>query len=555
MEQPPQPESESVPEIIVRWWAGTLGWLRQLWARTSPRLRSASAALGRAGARTGALLARFLPRLSSATQPQGSGVITAEHDDDAASIIGRINTAEEIDLVLMVPRSARGLRDSTVWPHIAAHVRRNGIMLSVVAARRSVRLAVADNGLRVAGSLRALRRQRSRRLRLGAREFELSGLRVLGLVRWLAVPVIVAAGIGAVCYSVPTAEIVIVPPSEPFAQTATVRVDAVADEADLEAGVLPGVTVRQTFSIVLVTGTTGRVDVGDERAAVDLRVENGGDAPVLIAAETFVVTENGVGFVVDEETTVDAGATVTITATAERAGEIGNVEGGETWTLSGAPDSVIVTNRGAATGGTDRAAPAVAIEDVERLRAQASDVLVRVGARQLEASVEDAKVLTETAIVTIVGEEPFQNLGEAVDTFLMEFSAVVSGLTIPRADAEAFGAALLLKALPEGRALLPGTTTVEFSDDRTYAAGEVTLTLTATGLVFDLFEPSLIQDGLTGARPESAASAIQERLGLEEAPRVSLLPDWLPWIWLPQRGGQISITFEGPSVDEDEESE
>ena len=555
MEQPPQRESESIPEIIVRWWAATLDQVRRAWASISPPLRSASAATGRAAIRTGGLLGRFLPRLSSATPPLGSGVITAEHDDDAASIIGRIDTAEEIDLVLMVPRSARGLRDSAVWPHIAAHVRRNGITLSVVAARRAVRLAVADNGLRVAGSLRALRRQRSRRLRLGAREFELSGLRVLGLVRWLAVPVVVAAGVGAVCYSVPTAEIVIVPPSEPFVQTALVRVDAVADEADLDAGVLPGVTVRQTFSIVLVTGTTGSVDVGDERAVIELRVENEGDAPVLIAAETFVVTENGIGFTVDEETAVAAGEVVTIAATAQRAGESGNVEGGETWTLSGAPGSVIVTNRRAATGGTDRAVQAVALEDVERLRAQASEVLLRVGARELEASVEDAKVLTETAIVTILGEEPFQNLGEAVDTFLMEFSAVVSGLTIRRADAEQFGEALLRRALPEGLALLPGTTTVEFSDDRSYAAGEVTLTLTATGLVFDLFERSLIQDGLTGARPDSAASALQERLGLEETPRVSLLPDWLPWIWLPQRGGQISITFEGPSVDEAEEAE
>ncbi|HJM76175.1 MAG TPA: baseplate J/gp47 family protein [Dehalococcoidia bacterium] len=482
-------------------------------------------------------------------------MITAEHDDDAASIIGRIDTAEEIDLVLMVPRSARGLRNSAVWPHIAAHVRRNGIALSVVAARRLVRMAVADNGLRVAGSLRALRRQRSRRLRLGAREFELSGFRVLGLVSWLTVPVVVAAGVGAVGYSVPTAEIVIVPPSEPFEQTASARVDAVADEADLDAGLLPGVTVRQTFSMVLVTETTGSVDVGDEHAVVDLRVDNQGETPVLIAAETFVTTENGVGFVVDGEAAVGAGEVVTITATAQRAGEIGNVEGGETWTLSGASDSVIVTNRRAATGGTDRAVQAVAIQDVERLRAQASGVLLRVGARKLEESVEGAKVLTETAIITILGEEPFQNLGEAVDTFLMEFSAVVSGLTIPRADAEAFGAALLREALPEGRALLPSTTTVEFSDDRSYVAGEVTLTLTATGLVFDLFEPSLIHDGLTGARPESAASALQERLGLEETPRVTLLPNWLPWIWLPQRGGQISITFEGPAVDEDEEAE
>lgn len=563
MEQPPQREAEPVTEVIrrwsamvaaavARWWAAAAGWLRRAWAAASPRVRRTLQVIGLVFVGAGLALSRIVPRLSSTALPPGAGMIVAEHDDDAASIIGRIDTAEEIDLVLMVPRSARGLRDSTAWPHVAAHVRRHGISLGVVAARRAVRLAAADNGLRAAGSLKALRRQRSRRLRVGAREFELSGFRVFGFVRWLAVPVIFAAAAGGICYSVPSAEIVIVPPSEAFARTTSARVDAVADEADIDEGVLPGVTVRQTFSIVLATGTTGTAEVGDERATVNLRVQNDGDAPVLIAAETFVVNENGIAFSVDEEATVPAGETVTVVATAERAGEIGNLDAGETWTLSGAPDSVNVTNPGAAEGGTNREVPAVAIEDVERLRALASEVLIRVGARQLEATVESGTVLTETAIVTILGEDPFENLGATVDVFLMEFSAVVSALTIPHDDAEAFGEALLRAALPAGKGLLPGTTTVKFSDDRSYEAGEVELTLTATGLVFDLFEPSLIQEGLTGARPSTAAAALQQRLGLAEAPSVSLRPDWLPWIWLPQRGGQISITFEGPPVDDDE---
>ena len=566
MQQQPQREPEPVTAVIRRWSAlvgdvlqraatAIARRLARAWAAFSPFARRALELIGRVFVGAGYALWRRTPRLRSTARPQGLGVIVAQHDDDAASIIGRIDTAEEVDLVLVVPRSARGLRDETAWPHIAAHVRRHGIALGVAAARRSVRLTAADNGLRAAGSLRALRRQRTRRLRVGAREFELSGFRLFGFVRWLTVPLVFAGAAAGICYSVPSAEIVIVPPSQVFARTVAVRIDPVADGTDVAGGVLPGVTVRQTFSIVLATDTTGSTDVGDEPATVELRVQNGGDAPLLIAAGAFVVNENGIAFTVDEETAVPAGEAVTVVATAERAGEIGNLDAGETWTLSGVPESVNVTNPGPAQGGTNRAVAAVAIEDVERLRALASEVLIRVGARQLEATVESGTVLTETAIVTLLGEEPFENLGAAVDVFLMEFSAVVSALTISHADAEAFGEQLLRAALPAGQALLPGTTKVEFGDDRSYEAGEVALTLTATGLVFDLFEPALIQEGLTGARPSTAAAALQQRLGLVEAPSISLRPQWLPWVWLPQRGSQISITFDGPPVAEEEDAE
>jgi hypothetical protein len=484
----------------------------------------------------------------------GAGVIVATADDDAASVIGRIDTADEVDLVLMVPRSVRGLRDVSAWPHVAAHVRRRGIELGVVAARREVRALAADNGLRTAGSVRALRRQRTRTVRVGAREFPLPRLRPLGALRWLAPPVAVALAIGGVYYTLPAAEIVIVPPAEPFSGSSTARVDAVADEADAAAGVLPGVTVRLTFSIVLATGTTGSAELSDEAATVTLRLRNEGEAPVRVAEDALAATEHGLAFRVVAETDVAPGETVTVDALAERLGEIGNIDADQLWALSGVPDTLAVTNPLAAAGGTNRTVAAVALEDVERLRALAPDVLQRVGGRRLAADVESGTVFTETAIITILGEDPFANLDQPEETFLMEFTAVVSAISVPHEQAAAFGEELLRASLPPGMALLPGTTEVEFDEERTYRSGVVQVGLTATGLAFELYEATAVQEGLKGARPSEAARLLQERLGLEELPRVTIEPEWLPWIWLPRRGSQIAITFDGPSQDSEDEA-
>lgn len=560
MDEPPRGET---PQTLVgsligtlrRWRNATSAWTRanvvpatrRIADFAGPPLRATFESIGRVLVAASLAVWRRLPRIRSAAAAAGTGVIVATADDDAASVIGRIDTADEVDLVLMVPRSVRKLRDAAAWPHVAAHVRRRGIELGVVAARRDVRALASDNGLRTAGSARALRRQRIRTLRIGAREFQLPRMRALGALRWLVPPALVAVGIGAACYTLPTAQIVIVPPAEPFSGSAVARVDAVADKADAAAGVLPGVTVRLTFSIVLATGTTGSTELGDEPATVELRLRNEGDAPVRVAEDALAATEDGITFRVAVETDIPAGETATVDALAERPGEIGNVDADQLWVLSGAPRTLDVANPSAASGGTNRTVAAVALEDVERLRALAPDVLARVGGRRLVEAVESGTVFEETVIITIMGEDPFANLDQPEETFLMEFTAVVSALSVPHEQAKAFGEELLRASLPEGMALLPRTTTVEFDDDRTYEAGEIRLSLTATGLAFELFEPSAMQGGLKGARPDDAARTLQERLGLAERPRVTIEPDWLPWIWLPRRGSQIAITFEGPS--------
>ena len=476
--------------------------------------------------------------------------IVADRDDDLATVMGRIDFADDAELVLIVPRAARALRDPGVWPRMAAHARRRGISLGVVAARRDVRSHAQDSGLEAAGSLRALRRPRFRRVRVGAREFDLPRLRPFRALRWLALPALAGALFVTACYVVPSAEIVIVPPAEPFTRSTLVRIDPVADEPDLELRVILGITVRRTVTTVMATEATGTTEIGDTRASVQLLIANNGAAAAALRADTRVVSDGGIAFTTDEAVTVPAGESLAVVATAERAGTIANLDAQETWSLSGGAETLRVTNPQAADGGTDLSVPAIAAEDADRLRSMALDVLSRAGGRELERTVETGAAFPETVTVAILGEESFGHIGEAAATLMMEFTAIVSGLVLPDEHARAFGEALLVAALDEGVALLPGTTTVELAPAHTFQGGALSLRLVATGLVAELFDPSDVRDDLTGARPAEAARVLQDRLGLDIEPRVTLHPDWLPWLWLPRRGSRISITLAGPPESE-----
>ena len=537
-----RPAAERALAALVRWW------------------RAAVARLRRA---IDAVRAWFAERRRRAARQRLPGVlIVAGRDDDLASVIGRVDTAEDIDLMLVVPRAARRLREPGVWPRLAAHVRRRGITLGVVAARRDVRHNAQASGLMAARSLRALRalrRARPRRVRVGAREFDLPSIRPGRLLRWLAPAAMLAAAFVTACYMVPSAEIVIVPPAEPFTRTATVRIDPVAGQPDLARGVVPGITVRLTITSVLATETTGSAEVGEERAAVELLIANEGEAVVGVAAGTLIVNESGIPFSTVEAVTVPAGESLTVPASAERPGAAGNLEADESWSVAGVPATLQVTNPRAASGGTDVTVRAVAAEDIDRLRALAPTVLTRVGARELERTVESGTIFPETVTVAILGQEPLARVGEPADTLLVEFTAVVSALVAPDEQAHAYGEALLVSELPDGVALLPGATAVELGAGRRFEAGELRVELTVTGLVAELFDPAEWRDDLRGTRPAAAAELLRQRLDLAQEPEITIHPDWLPWrrlppelpgwwrwLRLPGEAGRIAIVFAGP---------
>ena len=52
---------------------------------------------------------------------------------------------------------------------------------------------------------------------------------------------------------------------------------------------------------------------------------------------------------------------------------------------------------------------------------------------------------------------------------------------------------------------------------------------------------------LTGATTASASALLSNAIELEAPPEIKLLPEFIPWRWLPRRADRISIRLAGPA--------
>jgi hypothetical protein len=385
-------------------------------------------------------------------------------------------------------------------------------------------------------------------LRVGDREFLVPRIAWGGVIRGaLLVAGLWVVGLVA-CNTIPSAEIVIVPASVETTVSSRVRLSPITDTPDLEQTmpVQPATSFRHTFTHTIAIVTSGEVEVPDEPATVVLEFANETAGDLLVSAGAQIDDENGIGFATDADITVPAAGTATISATAIQAGTTGNVPSDTLILSDDLPRGVAVTNPASADGGTDQFVAAVTEEDVERATAVEDEVLRRVGARDLAAAVTDGTVFPQTVSVSILTKEPLSNPGDPADTFLVEYTAVVSALMVTEEQAEQTAEALLLRDLAPGQALLPNSSTATLTETRVEGP-TVTALLTATGLVADLIDTTVLREAVSGDSPGEAREEIQAMLALQSSPQIDLRPGFIPWRWLPRNADRITITYAGPA--------
>lgn len=476
-----------------------------------------------------------------------SAVIVATADDDVASVVGRIDIADAPEVILVVRRDVRALRRPTAWPHIAAHVRRRGIELAVVSPRSDVRAHARANGLRSSRTPGGLRPQRYYISALGQ---DL----VIPPVPWGRIVrgsmIVVALGtIGVVgCYRVPSAQVTIIPASEEISASDEARPNAVVERSDLATQTILVDTVRRQVFTAVTTTTTGEVEVGDERALLEVSFANSSARVVQVPMGTRLSTDEGIAFLTDEDLDVPAAGLASVSATADLPGVDGNVGANALTNIDGeVPAGIILSGSTAGAGGTNRLTAAVSQDDVDRVRAIAGGVLDRIAIGTLEQAVAEDELgtlLPSSVSAAIFSEQPVQLLEEPSDIFVVEYVITASGLVVSDRQARDYGELLVLRDLPEGLALLPGsvTATVTPLPDR----GRVSIT--ATGRVAELSQIAVTANQITGMRPEAAQNLLQRELSLSEPPEIRISPDFLPWIWLPRRAQSIEVVIGSPEL-------
>ncbi len=482
-----------------------------------------------------------VPRRRRGPRLPGAATIIADRDDDANAIIGRIDEASEVALLLVVPRRAHVLREAMQWPRIAAYVRQRGLQLRVLASRGDVRQHARNAGLPAARTVRGLRPRRALRIPFGSREFLLRAPPIGPFVRAaLFAAALFVIGFAA-CSYIPSASILISPPAETLTVTSRVRLSPLG-ETDLGLGVVAVDAVQTEVVFVVSTRSTGVDTVGERRARTALTFTNSGEADLVLPIGTPVETRDGVTFTTDGSVSVAAGSSAGVGATALEPGSAGNVPADSLTRLTGFPDTLTVANI-AAGGGTDIAVPVVSADDVAAVAEIADTVLRRAGERELLRTITDGTVFTETVSVVILSQTPLADVGDPTEVFMMEYTAVANAFVLTDEDAKRIAQQLLQGKLPDGMALLPDTAEASIGEASAFDGSRLTVDLTVTGRASPLFDPAVLRGQLTNVTPGVAAERLREELALTSEPHIAVHPGWIPGLRMPRRSDRISITL------------
>ena len=538
-----------VRDGLLRAWDELTAALEDLAARVGAQRRRAAAK--RRAAREEAAAAREAgerdaPRRRRGPRLPGAATVVAEREDDARAIIGRIDAASEVELLLVVPRRSHALRNAVEWLRIAAYVHQRGIQVRVLASRGDVRQHAADAGLPAARTVRGLRPRRALRIPFGSREFLLRAPSIGPFVRAaLLAGAVFLIGLAA-CTYIPSASILVSPPAETLSVTTRVRLSPLG-ETDLGVGVIAVDSVQVEVTFVVSAASTGLATVGDKHARAGLTFTNNGDADLVLPIGTPVESVDGVRFTTDRSVSIAPGSSSVVGATAIEPGTTGNVPADSLTQLTGFPPTLTVTNI-AAGGGTDIEVSVVSPDDVITVANLADAALRRAGERELLRSITDGTVFSETISAVILGQTALDEVGAATEVFSMEYSAVANAFVLTDEDAQRVAQQLLQSRLPDGMALLPDTAEATIDEIHSFDGSRLTIDLTATGRGSPLFDPASLHGQLTNVSPAVAAQRLREELGLSRDPHITVHPGWIPGLRMPRRSDRISITLVSPEA-------
>ncbi len=366
------------------------------------------------------------------------------------------------------------------------------------------------------------------------------------ILAWaMFIGVFVAFGAAAIL-TVPSAQIVLIPHSEPINITTYVALDS-----DLEKIDVVGARVPATYVSVQVEGnaqvaTTGKKAIPSSTSKGAVVFINQLGIPINIPKGTAVRT-SAFGTVIRYFTTADVtvpggfGAQVEAPIEAMEPGEFANVPANLINEVEGvAAISVKVTNSQPTSGGGSLEAPAVTQEDRDRVRSQLLQQLVQDAYIQMQNGLEDQEFIpAESLFVSEVLDETYDRfVTEEAPVLSLQMQVTVLGLKVDMQEANALVYADMVSRVPEGYELIADKLAFKRGEIilPADANGDILMQMSGTGYVAARFDQDQIRRDIAGKSVDDAANYLARELPLQVGPDIDVKPGWLGRVpWLPLR--------------------
>lgn len=489
-------------------------------------------------------------------------LLQLEPHDDLVSIRDRMDWAKTPRVLLVWPKKGRvGIRPLDL-ALLRRHAAGLGAQLGLVTRAGEMRAAARDLGIPCFRNVKDAQKkpwpESDRRL---MRRFPRLDLRTLRqafrppdpldvqsdpLMHLGAFALGVLALLAVMLVFIPSAEIHLTPSEQP--QRVLISVNAMPDVRSAQlSGAVPMQRLTKTLEIEGTALATGQLTVPDQTARGMARFTNRTRAPLLIPAQTVLLTRSNppAAFVTIEQVEVPAGKkpSVEVPIQAVEAGSRGNVPAGAVSAFEGPLGlSVEVTNPQPITGGSDKTIATPAQADFDFLRARLLSDLERSARARFAAqlSSKDVVLLSTLKLERVFEETAFPAPGQPGEKLSLAFKAEYSVSYVRAADLETLAGLVLDASLLPGSVPLPGTLTWQSQPPLVETASGARWQICAERRVRPFIEVGQVISLVTGQTAGRAGNLLVERFGLAESPHIRIRPAW--WPWLPFLPMQIKVT-------------
>jgi len=356
------------------------------------------------------------------------------------------------------------------------------------------------------------------------------------ILAWALFAAVLAALIIGAALTVPSANIVLIPRSEPVVVKLNAVIDPNIRTVDYARSRIPATAISAEVEGNAQAATSGQKDIPASRAAGKVIFLNQLTLPVSIPKGTAVRTSafgTAIRFVTVADVTVPGGFGAQVEAPIE-AVDVGvgsNVPANLINEVEGvAALAVRVTNPEPTRGGGMKQVPSVTQADKDRLRAALLQQLQQRAYAQMQGKLgEQEFVPPESLSIAEVLDETYDRfVTEEAPSLGLQMRVSVAGLKVGMQDANALVYAAMAAQVPPGYELIPNG--LGFRRDETLVPadkrGNLTLVMRGTGYASARLDLEAVRRSVAGLSIKQARAHLLETLPLQADPDVQVWPDW-----------------------------
>lgn len=492
-------------------------------------------------------------------------IIYLDADDDIATVRERLSSAQANQVFLVIPGRSEVFRDLVNLKVLQRHAYQFSVRVTLITSdaetRRLAREVPIPTRSRLPGGNSAPPGEPPARPNrvglLGGGGLPAAGLtgrhasppadtsafsRLLGYALFL----IVAAGvIGAALVLVPQATVDLLPASQVFSQSVTIRASADTRLVDVAKSQVPARFLTTSVADSMQTDTTGRRQEPSKKATGRVVITNRGGGRVTVPVGTLVRTTTGssIRFTTVEASTVEPNSFVQVPIIAELPGSVGNVPA---WAINqvegGLAFQVSVINDTPTSGGAEQQAQLVTPADRTRLRDQLYPRLTAAAQDAVRRELRPGEILLETTIAVRVEDEAYdRELNEVTKSVGLRMRLGASAWAVP---AEAI-AKIMQEALesrrPAGSTVVADSVKIGGPTGVQPDGNALTFRVEGTATAIAPVDITSVRGAIQGLTVAEAERVLAKRLHLASDPAITLENGWLGR--LPILGFRIQINL------------